>query len=186
MGRVEFAVPDNSTPSDRSQRRSEKHSACLGLGSNLDAEHNLRTALKRLEESLIVLAVSSAWQSPAEGSAATDYLNAALLISTDMDQDKLVSFLKQVEQQLGRVPSNRLSLPIDIDLLTYDGIAQRPDVWNRAYCAVPAAELLPDFRPNGTTESLAKIAQRLAAKGSIRLKPNVFSQFVNSPMPENH
>jgi 2-amino-4-hydroxy-6-hydroxymethyldihydropteridine diphosphokinase len=161
-------------------RRARPHSACLGLGSNSDPERNLADALQALAQTLAIYAVSIAWQSPAVGvgfgfAGIADYVNAALLVRTGLSRDELIGLLKRTEEALGRAhePDNALCVPIDIDLLVFDGVVWDADLWNLAYRAVPMAELLPDLARPGSGEPLAAAAVRLAAETPIRPRPDI-------------
>ncbi len=180
---------------------SEYHSACLGLGSNKDADFNLSEAIRKLRNEVIIDAVSSAWESPAIGdfskkagspdaitAGLTDYVNAALLIRTRSTKNDLVATLKRIENELGRVRSDdpRKQVTIDIDLLLFDDAIIKKDLWNLAYRAMPVAELIPALPSPETSEPLWKAAYRLATENRIlprfdvlRLTPPLqsFSQF---------
>jgi 7,8-dihydro-6-hydroxymethylpterin-pyrophosphokinase len=128
-----------------------------------------------------VQAVSNAWQSPAQGNAGPDYLNAAVLVDTEDMPSALIEKLKQVERDLGRVAGDRRTIPIDIDLLIYDGIAQRSEVWEQGYCAAPVAELLPMFRSPEMSASLREISRRLVVDQRMRIRPDVFAAMTIHP-----
>ena len=164
----------NSAPPDPSSPHiSGLHSACLGLGSNSDPVLNLQAAVKELGESLTIDAVSGAWQSPAHGCEAPDYVNAALLVRTTLSKDELHLLLKRIEHDLGRQPNPSLLVAIDIDLLIFDGTVLRPDLWNLAYRAVTVGELLPELRNEETSEPLVVASRRLAATTRIVPRPDI-------------
>ena len=162
----------------------EYHWACLGLGSNTNADFNLSEALRKLRNELIVDAVSSAWESAAIGDFAIttglpdtttttaglpDYVNAAILIRSRSTKNDLVATMKRIENELGRVRSNdpRNQVTIDIDLLLYDGFILKKDIWTLAYRAIPVAELLPSLPSPETSEPVWKAAHRLATEIKI-------------------
>ena len=72
-------------------KESGLHWACLGLGSNVAPASNLAAAVQRLRLVFPVQAVSSAWQSPAVGVEASDYVNAALLVQTTLAKHDLIA-----------------------------------------------------------------------------------------------
>jgi 7,8-dihydro-6-hydroxymethylpterin-pyrophosphokinase len=84
--------------------------------------------------------------------------------------------LKRIESNLGRVRGPRPSriVPIDIDLLVFDGLVQRDSLWKYAYCAVPAAELLPELCSPETGETLSEASRRLAATVRITPRADIF------------
>ena len=172
---------DRVHSSKATARRPGAHAACLGLGSNLRPEDQLRRALTRLrrDRDFEVVSVSTAWQSLAIGTDASDYLNAVVLVRTRLSKEALVDRLKAIEDELGRTRSASASGPvaIDLDLLLFDGGLLEPDLWDLAYRSVPGAELLPDLAAPGTGETLARAARRLAAKTTIRPRPEVLASF---------
>jgi 2-amino-4-hydroxy-6-hydroxymethyldihydropteridine diphosphokinase len=157
------------------------HRACLGLGSNVAPAEHLTAAVRRLRLLVSVEAVSTAWQSPAVGVEASDYVNAALLVETALAKHELIALLKRVESELGRTRMfGGVCVPIDIDLLAFDGTPQRTDLWDLAYRAVPVAELLPDLASPLTGEPLSAAAARLSAETPIRPRPDVFRTAAHS------
>lgn len=152
--------------------------ALLLLGSNYDALPNLRTAIARLRLYCEVLAVSSVYESAAVGEAASSapYLNAAVQVRTDMlpAEFKFI-VIRPVEGQLGRrrdgsSPPGQVPIDIDIALwgdtpVTYGSKpwhSPAPDILQRAFVALPLAEIAPDTRHPETGERLAEIALRFA------------------------
>jgi 2-amino-4-hydroxy-6-hydroxymethyldihydropteridine diphosphokinase len=156
---------------------SEEHRACLGLGSNVEAASNLRRAIRRLRRLVAVDAISTAWQSPAVGVDGPDYINAAVLVRTPHSKEKLMTELREIESELGRVRDQRTAplVTIDIDLLVFDHESMKVDLWSQVYRAAPVAELLPDLRCPSTGEAVSHAAIRLAGSLSITPRPEIFS-----------
>jgi 2-amino-4-hydroxy-6-hydroxymethyldihydropteridine diphosphokinase len=151
------------------------HRACLGLGSNVAPAEHLAAAVRRLRLLVSVVAVSTAWQSPAVGVEASDYVNAAVLVETTLPKHELIALFKRVEYELGRSRMfDSAHVPIDIDMLAFDGTLQSSDLWDLAYRAVPVAELLPDLASPVTGERLSEAASRLSAGTPIRPRHDVF------------
>lgn len=128
----------------------------LGLGSNLGSRcANLRAGVVALSSAVTVLAESSIYETPPWG--VTDqpaFLNMALRGETGLSPHDLLHTLKQIERQLGRVPSVRYGPRlIDIDILFYDDLVltspeltiPHPTLHERAFVLVPLAEIAPDF-----------------------------------------
>lgn len=158
------------------------HTACIGLGSNADPVANLFAAAQRLACACTVTGLSQVWESPADGCEAPNYLNAAILVETCLAESELVAVSKQIEQELGRQRSlpSPAAVTVDIDLLVYDSEVRRSSLWSRAYCAVPAAELLPELQSTETGESLALVASRLAAGTQITLHSRLLDAIKHS------
>ena len=98
----------------------------LGLGSNLgDREAALRAALERVggfRETEVVRVSAFVESAPWGVEDQPSFLNAAAEIRTSLLPEELLSAVKAIERELGRVPSRRWGpRRIDIDLLVYDG-----------------------------------------------------------------
>jgi 2-amino-4-hydroxy-6-hydroxymethyldihydropteridine diphosphokinase len=128
----------------------------LGLGSNLgDREANLQTAVRRLGKHVTVDALSDLYETPPMGPPDQPwYLNAACGGVTALTPEKLLAFVKRVEQQTGRVPSSRWGPRIlDIDILFYGDcvyhdpelVIPHPGVHHRAFVLRPLADIAPDL-----------------------------------------
>ena len=152
----------------------EHHWACVGLGSNTNQEFNLSESIRKIHSEFMIDAVSAAWESAAVGDFASiarspDYVNAAILVRTTSTRNEFVATTKRIENELGRVrldgPNTQVT--IDIDLLLFDGVVIKTDLWTLAYRAIPVAELLPSLPSPETSEPLWKAAHRLAAETRI-------------------
>ncbi|MDP1698638.1 MAG: 2-amino-4-hydroxy-6-hydroxymethyldihydropteridine diphosphokinase [Xanthomonadaceae bacterium] len=98
--------------------------AYLSLGSNIDAERNLRSSIKALRSQFGDVLVSPIYQSAAVGFEGDDFLNAAARLETSLDPIALDAWLHDLEDQHGRrrdVPRFS-SRPLDIDVLLYDAL----------------------------------------------------------------
>lgn len=155
------------------------HTAIVSLGSNIDKEQNLSTAVTKLAALVNVVDVSSVYETLPIGTAPQEnYLNAAVLIHTPLSAEVLRRGpLTEIEQALRRVRSEDKFAPrtIDLDISWYDGTAfdypgpdglprhvPDPDLLRFVHVAVPVAELLPDgtLYP-GRTEKVRSISERL-------------------------
>jgi len=146
------------------------HQACLLVGSNIRAEENLRLALKRLQEWVVIQRTSSVWETAAVGSDGPDFLNVALLVSTPLDAaDLKFQVLRPLEASMGRVRSadKNAPRPIDLDIILFDGETVDGQLWKHAFRAVPVAELVPDLR-SSSGETLKQVAQRLALVEQVK------------------
>ena len=119
---------------------------------------------------------SQVWETPPVGcEGCENFLNAALLIQTDISPEDLKTTFRQIEGQLDRVRTADKFAPrtIDIDTLIYDGEIVEPEVWEHVHLAVPVAELLPELTNQETGELLSEIAERMLQEKSIRLRADV-------------
>jgi 2-amino-4-hydroxy-6-hydroxymethyldihydropteridine diphosphokinase len=140
------------------------HKAYLLLGSNIEPEVYIRLAIQRLGKVVRILAISTAWETQAVGSTGPNFLNAAVEIVTELDASELKnSFLRPIEQELGRTRSSDKNAPrtIDIDIIIFDGEVCDANLWLDIFRAIPVAELLPDLRQPQTGMTLNEAAKRL-------------------------
>lgn len=158
--------------------------AFIALGSNLSPEANLPRAARRLAEIGALRAVSMVYQNPAIGpSPAPDFLNAAVLIETELSATEIRQRLRQIEMDLGRVRSGNKYAPrvIDLDLCLLGSQVMEtpelrlpdPDILTRPHLAVTLAEIAPEFHHPGTGEPLRTIAARLAPSSRLTPRPTV-------------
>ena len=154
--------------------QAKAHTLLLGLGSNIAPEENLPRALRFLRQSLQIQAVSSVWETPPVGGEGPNFLNAVARVGVDLPAKVLrTQVLHPLESRLGRVRTDdpNAPRPIDLDILIFDGKVLEPEIWVQSYWAIPLAELLPDFPHPLTSETLARIARRLAGVTPIRRCP---------------
>jgi 2-amino-4-hydroxy-6-hydroxymethyldihydropteridine diphosphokinase len=130
----------------------------LGLGSNIgDGAANIRHALDHLEARHIarVTARSSIWRTAPWGfTEQEDFANLCALAETRLSPTELLSALKSLEKDLGRIDSIRWGPRlIDIDILFYDDLETADadltlphrELFRRAFVLVPLAEIAPDL-----------------------------------------
>jgi 2-amino-4-hydroxy-6-hydroxymethyldihydropteridine diphosphokinase len=159
----------------------------LGLGSNVDAEHNLQRAVSRLASLLDVQAVSRVYESKPLGAPGTPrFLNAALRARTEATADELKhGILRPLEAELGRRRSEDPNAPreIDIDLLLFGDLVIRdrdrelaiPDaaLSAAAHVVLPAAEVWPQGVHPELGLTLQEIASRIHVPADMRRRPDL-------------
>jgi len=104
----------------------------LLLGSNIQPEFFLPSAVNSLGEQIDIKLVSSVWETPAIGSNGPNFLSAAVLASTSLSPKHLKRHILQpLEAHLGRVRSNDKNAPrtIDIDIVTWNMYSIDDDLW---------------------------------------------------------
>ena len=175
----------------RRDGQQETHRVFVAIGSNIDPEYNVREAMRRLASRCKLLAhspvyetapVGGGWRRDADRAHAIDqpnFLNAVVLIETDLAAAKLkAQVLQVIEQELGRVRTADKNAPrtIDLDITLFDDqvldVGQRhipdPDLLKHPHIAVPLADLAPQYRHPETGQTLQEIAERLPTGGLVR------------------
>lgn len=135
----------------------------LSIGSNVNASVNVRRAVAALRAHFGELEMSTVYESEAVGFDGDNFLNLVVITATNESLGAISTYLKDLEDQMGRDRSKpRFSgRLIDVDILTYgdldgklDGVElPREEVTHNAYVLRPLAELLPDQQhgPSGKT-----------------------------------
>jgi 2-amino-4-hydroxy-6-hydroxymethyldihydropteridine diphosphokinase len=117
-------------------------------------------------------ACSNVYQNPAIASEPQpDYLNAAVLIETNLHPQVIREKLRQIESSLDRVRTADKYAPrtIDLDLCLYDDwvmndtelVLPDQDVLVRPHLALSLSELQPEMHFPGSEDTLADIAKKL-------------------------
>lgn len=127
----------------------------LGLGSNIDAEKNLRLAVNELRRLFGEVRVSPVYRSAALGFEGPDFLNLVVALGTEMSPFELVEHVERIHAMAGRTRGRDKysSRPLDIDLLLYgDRIDPEPplrlprrDILEHSFVMRPLADIAPDF-----------------------------------------
>jgi len=128
----------------------------VSAGSNIDPQHYLRAACRRLAERFGSLSMSSVYRTKAVGFDGDDFLNLVLSFSTDLDVHAVNACLEEAEALAGRARSAKPFAPrtLDLDLLLYGHQVleestvrvPRADILQYAFVLAPIAELAPDLR----------------------------------------
>ena len=134
--------------------------AYLSLGSNIEPEANLRSAMAALRERFGDVIVSPVYRMPAVGFDGPAFLNAAAIINSDLDPFVLTDWLHDLERAHDRLRSNVKfsSRTLDIDIVYFDDLIldgpaadgagalqlPRPEL-RHAFVLKPLAEIAPEF-----------------------------------------
>lgn len=127
----------------------------LGLGSNIDAEKNLRLAVGELRRLFGTLTVSPVYSSAAVGFDGPDFLNLVVALATDTPPLGLLQDIEGIHEMAGRSrgPDKFRSRPLDIDLLLYGDTVDpspplrlpRRDILEYGFVLRPLADIAPDL-----------------------------------------
>lgn len=139
----------------------------LSIGSNIDAENNIRSAITQLRILLPGLRLSSVYESEAVGFDGDNFLNLVACADTELPLTEISAALKRIEDQHGRDRSAaRFSgRTLDIDILTYGDVVgdcagislPRGEILSNAFVLQPLAELLPEACHPQSGQSFAKL-----------------------------
>jgi len=128
--------------------------AYLSLGSNVEPEQHLRSAIDALRARFGDVVVSPVYRVPAVGFDGPDFLNAAAIVETDLSPFALVDWLRDLERDNGRIRGHvKFSdRTLDVDLVYFDDVVldlpqlqlPRPEL-RHAFVLRPLADIAPGF-----------------------------------------
>lgn len=127
----------------------------ISIGSNIEAEKNVRQAVHALEQCYGKLILSSVYESEAVGFDGDNFLNMVVGLNTDEDVHTVAANLRQIEDNNGRDRSGpRFSArTVDLDLLLYDDLVihedgleiPRDEITKNAFVLQPLDEIAPQL-----------------------------------------
>ena len=139
----------------------------LSLGSNIDAEKNIRAAITALEKNYGPLRVSPIYESEAVGFNGDNFLNAVVAFSYGKAIEVLIRELKKLEDELGRVRGGAKfsSRTIDMDIILFGDLCgeyagvriPRDEITKNAYVLLPLMELAPDLKDPASGKSMKEL-----------------------------
>lgn len=117
----------------------------LGIGSNINPEVNIQKMLVILAEKCTVLSRSSLVTTKPIGiEDQPDFVNGAVKLETSLEQEELKTWLKSVEDRLGRDRSLPKfgPRPMDLDIVVWNGTIIDDDYHTRDFLKKAVDELL--------------------------------------------
>lgn len=128
--------------SNQNEQEPTLHNAVIGLGSNVAGQRRkaIEEALEWLGRAGTNMVISeiyetNPWGKPEEGPR---YRNAVAKLETTLSAETLNEMLKKYELEHGRDDEARKAgrVPIDLDIVIWDGEALRPHEINRDYFTI--------------------------------------------------
>lgn len=144
----------------------------IALGSNLGGrQDNLDRALDALAATVTIDARSSVYETdPAYVLDQPSFLNMVIAGETGLCAESLLSELKRIEADIGRVPTRRNGpRVIDLDILYYGDqvmetdrlIVPHPRIAERLFVLEPLAEIAPELRHPVLKMTTRELLERL-------------------------
>ena len=126
----------------------------ISVGSNIQPEENIQSAIIDLHERFGDLQLSSVYQNPAIGFEGDDFYNLVVGFETNLTASEIVKILRQIElkHSRNRKQPRFSSRTLDLDLLLFaDQIIDEPglqvpraEITQYAFVLGPLAELIGD------------------------------------------
>lgn len=127
----------------------------ISIGSNIDAENNIRIAVDALKNHYGKLILSPVYESEAVGFDGDNFLNLVAGLNTEEDVYTVVENLRKIEDENGRDRSGPRFSPrtVDLDLLLYDDLIlneegielPRDEITKNAFVLLPLEEIAPQL-----------------------------------------
>jgi 2-amino-4-hydroxy-6-hydroxymethyldihydropteridine diphosphokinase len=139
----------------------------VSIGSNIDREEHICSALRRLSERFGTLELSTVYESKAVGFEGGNFFNLVASFTTRSSPYEIVDELHRIEEAHGRRREGpRLaSRTLDIDLLLYDDlilndaglVIPREEITHQAFVLKPLAQLAGERRHPVTRQTFAEM-----------------------------
>ena len=108
----------------------------VGIGSNIDPSYHIQRALESLAvHHNLIRSSSLTVTAPVGCTDQPDFINGAALLETDLDFDTFNRYLKNLEQQLGRIKTANKFGPrcIDLDIVIWNDTIVDDDYYSRDF-----------------------------------------------------
>ena len=161
----------------RSFQNRDQVPVLISMGSNTEPAEHLSMALDKIKSAFNVQQMSGVYQTEdvKNQTSKSQYLNRIVEINTSLAFIDLVEKLKSIEKELGRQSREKSVVPIDLDVLTYDGDVftekgwqiPNPDLIKYRYLAQPLAEMNPGFRHPASGVSIQNIVDRIENNANV-------------------
>ncbi|MEJ2706604.1 MAG: 2-amino-4-hydroxy-6-hydroxymethyldihydropteridine diphosphokinase [Anaerolineales bacterium] len=148
----------------------------IALGTNMgDRQANLQAAIHAMRPAVTILDRSPVYETPPWGyEQQPEFLNQVVKGYTELPPLDLLTFLKDIERQMGRQKTIRYGPRlIDLDILLYDDLVMdnpklvipHPRLAERAFVLVPLADLAPDLRHPVLGQTIKALKEQVDISG---------------------
>ncbi|MBJ6609599.1 MAG: 2-amino-4-hydroxy-6-hydroxymethyldihydropteridine diphosphokinase [Candidatus Thiothrix moscowensis] len=151
----------------------------ISIGSNIDRETNICSCIQRLRQAFRRITLSHVYESPAEGFSGEPFLNLVAGFDTNLSPDKLRIWLRQLEDDHGRIRSREKysDRTLDADLLMYGDLNLQPgqnlphnDILRYPFVLFPLAEIASEALHPALQQNIGTLANQSILSASS-LKP---------------
>jgi len=124
------------------------------IGSNIDPHNNISLCLEKIatHSDLEQIQLSSFYESEAFGMEGDNFINAVIYLKSKKNHKEILSLLKQIEHECGRVrdPNNKFTpRTLDLDIIDWNGFTGMlddkqypdPEIQQRDFIKIPYLEL---------------------------------------------
>ena len=154
--------------------------AYIGIGSNLgDKQKNISRAVKLLNKKCKILNKSSLYETEPIGFKNQYwFLNCAVGVQTELSPQKLLSFLKSIENSMGRINFMKNGPRIiDLDIIFYGNkiintsnlIIPHPRLHERLFVLRPLKEIYPELVHPIYKKSVKELMEYVKNKEVVKL-----------------
>ncbi|WP_112378591.1 2-amino-4-hydroxy-6-hydroxymethyldihydropteridine diphosphokinase [Flagellimonas maritima] len=158
----------------------QKHKAYLSLGSNLGNRYlTLQKAVFAIGKKVgKVVRVSSVYENPAMGFEGEDFLNACLMVETELAPTALLHLILNIERNFGRERNDLdgyRSRTLDIDIILYDEVIIKndeleiphPKMSDRNFVLKPLADIAPQYYHPILNKDIRNLLQQCKDRSKI-------------------
>jgi 2-amino-4-hydroxy-6-hydroxymethyldihydropteridine diphosphokinase len=149
----------------------------VSVGSNVEREHNIRSAVEALRQRFGPLLLSPIYETAPVGFNGTPFYNLVVAFSTALAPHEVPAALAAIEAAHGRTRQSERFAPrtLDLDLLLYGDavIAEaelripRPEITRYAFVLEPLAAIASDLMHPHTGRTYGELWQAFDRGGSI-------------------
>lgn len=141
----------------------------ISVGSNINKEENIPSALKELSMLFTNVTISSLYECAAVGFNGPEFYNLVLKADTHLSVDEVVNLCKAMEVSHGRPEHAQKNTPrtLDLDLVLYDDLVietpahlPRPEILTSAFVLWPLSEVAPAALHPVIQQPFAKLWQQ--------------------------